>query len=458
MATNMVLSSTLDLFRKPQTDYSIESYRMVTIQPTTTGINPMEFIIPKLESFVDLNRSYFTMELQMKKSDGNNWVNSETLWPANNIAHTIIKQIDLYLNGTLISPQSDTYHYKAYLQTLTNFDTKDGRTVLRPAGWFNGINPPPQWTANNVNTAANSGAGHSDYQNLAANTKLLLANMSEERNELAAGKVRHYVFVPHLEVFHTGKALVPGVEIKMRFHFNDPKVFLDGVGKAGRLTESDIKIRFHVCQLRLNEAVYRSLESKRHNGKAIAKYPTVRSEIRTYSMENTKSREEIRDLFQNRIPDRMIVALLDSRAFNGAYDRNCFCFQKFDLTSIKQIVRGEEYPYETLDLVGNDSSRDLLGYFRYLLASGAWCHLTGNMLEEKDWGEDKGCTLFMIDNVANGCADSRNLNPKQSGDLQLKLDFRAAPASNITILVYGEFENLLEIDPNGSVLYDIYQH
>jgi len=152
MATNMVLSSTLDLFKKPATDYSIESYRMVTIQPTTTGINPMEFIIPKLESFVDLNRSYFTMELQMKKNDGNNWVNSETLWPANNIAHTIIKQIDLYLNGTLISPQSDTYHYKAYLQTLTNFDTKDGRTVLRPAGWFNGINPPPQWTANNVDT------------------------------------------------------------------------------------------------------------------------------------------------------------------------------------------------------------------------------------------------------------------------------------------------------------------
>jgi len=212
MAGSMVMSSTLDLFKKPETDYSIESYRMVTIQPTTTGINPMEFIVPKLESFVDLNRSYFTMELQMKKNDGNNWVNSETLWPANNIAHTIIKQIDLYLNGTLISPQSDTYHYKAYLQTLTNFDTKDGRTVLRPAGWFNGINPPPQWTANNVDTTSNSGAGHNDYQALAANTKLLLANMSAERKELAAGKVRHYVFVPHLKCFTQAKLWCPGLK------------------------------------------------------------------------------------------------------------------------------------------------------------------------------------------------------------------------------------------------------
>jgi len=64
----------------------------------------------------------------------------------------------------------------------------------------------------------------------------------------------------------------------------------------------------------------------------------------------------------------------------------------------------------------------------------------------------------MFDNVASGCADSANLNPKQTGDLQLKLEFRAAPTNNITVIVYGEFENLLEIDKNGAVVYDVYQH
>ena len=64
----------------------------------------------------------------------------------------------------------------------------------------------------------------------------------------------------------------------------------------------------------------------------------------------------------------------------------------------------------------------------------------------------------MFDNVVNGCADSQRLNPKQTGDLQLSLEFGAVPNTNITVLVYGEFENLLEIDSNGTVLYDIYQH
>ena len=33
----------LNLFKVPKTDISTVAYRMVTIQPTTTGINPMEF-------------------------------------------------------------------------------------------------------------------------------------------------------------------------------------------------------------------------------------------------------------------------------------------------------------------------------------------------------------------------------------------------------------------------------
>ena len=81
----------------------------------------------------------------------------------------------------------------------------------------------------------------------------------------------------------------------------------------------------------------------------------------------------------------------------------------------------------------------------------------GNLVQREDWGQDKNCTLFMFDNVANGRADARTLNPKQSGDLQLILEFGAAPNTNITVFVYAEFENMLEIDSNGAVLYNIYQ-
>ena len=100
----------------------------------------------------------------------------------------------------------------------------------------------------------------------------------------------------------------------------------------------------------------------------------------------------------------------------------------------------------------DNAQRDLAGYFLFLQASGAWCKKQGNIARASDWGQGKNCTVFMFDNVANGCADAR-----QAGDRQIILEFGAPPGQNITVILFGEFENLLEVDANGAVLYDIYQ-
>ena len=50
--------------------------------------------------------------------------------------------------------------------------------------------------------------------------------------------------------------------------------------------------------------------------------------------------------------------------------------------------------------------------------------------------------MFVFDNAANRCLNSPVLNPKQSGELRLVLKFGANPGVNITIILYGEFENL----------------
>ena len=367
-----IINPALDVFRVPPTDISINVYRMVTIHPTTTGINPMEFIIPALGDHVDLNRSYFTMDLPLKKDGAGNLGADEKLWVTNNLAHTIIIQIDLRLNGTLISPLSDTYHYKAYLETLMNFNREDGKTVLRPQGWLNTLDFPPEWTATNTNMTDNAGAGNVHYQALSANHKSALAQSKAETAYYLAGARHSLVLQPHLEAFHTGEILVPVVEIKLKFHFNSPNLFLNGVALAGRLLEDGIRLQFHLCQLRLNEDVYKSLSARRRNNREMAKYPTVRSEIRTFNMASTMTCFDIPNLFRNQIPDRMIVGLLDSRAFNGDVTRDPFCFQKFGLRAIRQMVK-EEYPYETLQINRNNGARDALGYFRFLQASGA-CH------------------------------------------------------------------------------------
>jgi len=86
----------------------MSSRRLVRINPFNTGINPVTFQVDPQEDFIDLNESFFEVELTVKKSDATNLLIADVLGLANNLAHTLFKQINVRLNGTLISPQTHT--------------------------------------------------------------------------------------------------------------------------------------------------------------------------------------------------------------------------------------------------------------------------------------------------------------------------------------------------------------
>ena len=61
------------------------------------------------------------------------------------------------------------------------------------------------------------------------------------------GKVTLFM-KPYQEMFHTGKVLVPGMEIKMRLYFKDPDFYtwsVAGTKKVAKHTsDSTLKVRF----------------------------------------------------------------------------------------------------------------------------------------------------------------------------------------------------------------------
>ena len=209
--------------------------------------------------------------------------------------------------------------------------------------------------------------------------------------------------------------------------------------------------------MRLNPSVYRELMTNMTSGKRVVSYPTVRSEIRTYNIQQDTRHYEINNPFQNRLPNLVVIGWVKSTAFNGHTEQSPFTFKHFNLTSIKQVVRGETYPYEALKLIHTDDSKDMKGYRQFLQATGSLCKSRGNMVQADDWGHTHHCTLFAYENAANGCLNSPVLSPKLAGEVRLVLDFGADQGYNITVIVYAEFENLMEIDSNRTVQYNIYQ-
>ena len=443
----------LDLFRVPPTDISYVSYRMVPISPFTTGINPVDFQIDPQEDFVDLSRSYFEIQWNVKKSDGNDTANTDKTYFVNNLAHSLFKQISVRLNGTLISPQTDTYAYKAYLETLLNYNRDDGETILAPQCWNNIIDIPDALTANQQTQT------HDDFKALDEEQQLVVKTFQKKVEEFSGDIVKVFSFVPHIEVFHLSKLLIPGVQTGIKMYFNSPDFWsMRYTGAVAlRLQEADIKLKLYLCQVKVNDDVYRELMSTVESGRQMVTYPTVRSEIRTYNILDGTRHVEINNPFHNRLPNMVVVGLVESAAFNGDIGKYPFSFKTFNLSSIQQLVRGESYPYETLELVYNSTSTDHRGYRQFLQATGCLCKSRGNMVRGKDWGKGKHCTLFVYENAANGCLNSPILNPQLSGEIRLVLDFAANQGDNVTAIIYGEFENKLEIDNNKTVLYDVYR-
>ena len=229
---------------------------------------------------VDFSRSYFRIELTLKKSaDGGNLAAANGRWLAPNAFHTLIKQPSIHVNGTLTTEQTDTYAYKAYLETILNYGTKDEETFLKLQGYYSTLDHPPiTLTVNQLDQS------HNDYEALIPERKKAVDGIIAIRDRITGGKTIQLFGMPHVDLFNSGRMLIPGVDLKMRFTLNDPAFLINGLTAQNvpvRLQQGDLKMKFFACMVKVRLDVYNNIASARLQRNLDVYYPTVRSEIRT---------------------------------------------------------------------------------------------------------------------------------------------------------------------------------
>ena len=115
------VKSELDLFSIPPTQTSIEFGHWVEHHPlaTITDSGPLEFSISGSgEDYIDLANTHLYIHAQIVKADGTNLPDGAEVGPVNLWLHSLFSQVDMSLNEKLISPSSNTYPYRAYLDTV----------------------------------------------------------------------------------------------------------------------------------------------------------------------------------------------------------------------------------------------------------------------------------------------------------------------------------------------------
>ena len=152
----------------------------------------------------------------------------------------------------------------------------------------------------------------------------------------------------------------------------------------------------------------------------------------------------------------MIVGLLHQSSYNGNYAYSPFAFQQFGLQWIKQFVDGEEYPYgTTLELNPGDGNKDLVGYFRFVQATSAWKERRPNLLRPQEWGTARLHLVRLRQCGQWGCR-RQTAQPAKEGNVCVQFHLNAGLGHVVTVVIYGEFENVMQITHDGGVLYNAY--
>ena len=133
----------LDLFTVPPTQNCITDSHVVEHQPTASldSGGPIEFFIPGSgDDYMDLANTMLHVQVKVTRANGNNIDAGEPVGPVNNWLHSLFSQVDLSLNGTLVTsssqlvPVSILHRDAAELRIRRQVDAADESAVVQGQG------------------------------------------------------------------------------------------------------------------------------------------------------------------------------------------------------------------------------------------------------------------------------------------------------------------------------------
>ena len=228
-------NSSLQLFQVPVTDVSIVKSKWVDYEPVQSGTNTIEFVIKPLSDYIDINKTELRLVIKITKNNGGNIAPGKKYTLINNALHSLIKQFTIKLNETLVTEQSDTQAYNAYIKTSLNFTEQAKKSYLTRALYYKDT------------------AGHMDeVDNTSENNWGLMKRGSFTDASAEVGLVG----VPLCDLFNTNKLLLDNIEIKIKIDLNSNEFALMSGEEANdcklKIMSSTLRVRTVQWQTVLN--------------------------------------------------------------------------------------------------------------------------------------------------------------------------------------------------------------
>ena len=134
--------SELDLFSVPPTQTSMEQGSWVEYHPLTmvSDGSSIEFDVSGTgDDYIDFANTMLYVKAKVTQDNGNNLAAGAEVGPVNLFLHSLFSQVDISLNGTLITSSTNTYPYRAMLETLLSYGEDAKSSQLTSALYYKDI-------------------------------------------------------------------------------------------------------------------------------------------------------------------------------------------------------------------------------------------------------------------------------------------------------------------------------
>jgi len=182
-----------------------------------------------------------------------------------------------------------------------------------------------------------------------------------------------------------------------------------------------------------------------------AKYPICRVVCKSFTIPQNYRDVNHEKLFSGQLPTRMVIGLVDNRAFNGDRERNPLNFQHCNLSEIG-LYLDKQQQHAVRPIQPNFTDGQYIrAYNTVFSGTGKLNADEGLYIDRSDYSSVY--VLHAFDLMADLSEDD-HFSLVREGSVRLVLKFSQALANTVTVIAYAEFENVIEIDRNRNVVFD----
>ena len=254
----------------------------------------------------------------------------------------------------------------------------------------------------------------------------------------------------HCDLFFQDRFLPSDVGFKLRFVRNRDSFCLmsDAPNATYKLKINECKL--YVRKIKLSPSVFVAHAKALEIGNA--KYPVRRVVCKTYTIPAGNLNSVQENMFSGPLPTRVVIGFVDNAAYNGSYALNPFNFKHYSMANLTLYVDGQAgYKVKPLEL----------NFAQGLYINAYMTLFSGLDKLYKDERNDisrveyaNGFSLFAFDLTADLADSGSHFQLTRDGSVRLDVKFAQALPNTVNVIVYAEFENVLEITRNRTVLFD----